>query len=148
VGVLFPLPNNLQLNIPALNVENPAAKNIYTSMSMATILLLQEIPNYIVNNVIKQNKMETQLNSNEKIRVSAHNYLNKANFIDITALDAEIGLRITNYSNTYQYFEVRKKDNQVAMFFFAKKSDKKYTDFKYWKDAEVVYSLNDTDPRK
>ena len=67
------------------------------------------------------------------------------NFLDITCLASQVGLRVTNWTTRKQYIEIRKKDNQVAMFVFPKKGYKKEIDFGYWEDAEVVYSINEVE---
>jgi hypothetical protein len=85
--------------------------------------------------------MDLRLYSKQGVRVITHH--STRNFIDIKCLEAEIGLRVTNWTNTYQYIEIRKKQNQIAMFIFMKKSDKKHAKLEWWDDAEVVYSINE-----
>ncbi len=87
--------------------------------------------------------MNIKLNSNEQIRIETSYTRIDNNFINITSLNDCIGLRITNWSNIRQYTEIRKKDNQIAMFIFKKKRDKKYANLGWWEDAEVVYSCNE-----
>ena len=43
---------------------------------------------------------------------------------------------------SFQYIEIRKKDEQVRVFTFKRKSDKKDCDFKWWGDAEVILAIN------
>ena len=43
----------------------------------------------------------------------------------------------------FQYIEVRRKDCQVRVFSFKKKSHKKECDFGWWSDAEVILAINE-----
>lgn len=85
--------------------------------------------------------MNLRLNSNEKIRINSD--YKSENFVDISSLKDEIGMSIDLYS-LHHYIEIRKKDNSTKMFLFKHKSDKKYYDFEWWSDAEVIFALNDT----
>lgn len=88
--------------------------------------------------------MDLQLNAKDRVRLSTNNHKSgMANFIDASCLEFELGLMVTNWSNTYQYIEVRKKWNQLAVFYFLKKSDKKNANLEGWEDAEVVFSINE-----
>ena len=87
--------------------------------------------------------MDIKLHATQSVRVLTSYTSANDNFVDIESLKDCTCLRITNWSLSQQYIEVRKKNNQIAMFLFKKKSDKKWTDLGYWEDAEVVYSINE-----
>ena len=87
--------------------------------------------------------METKLFSNESIRIDSYLFSASLNFIDVKSLKDNIGLRVTNYSLDYQYIEIRRKNSQIALFLFSKKSLKKEVDFGWWGDAEVILAINE-----
>jgi hypothetical protein len=92
--------------------------------------------------------MDLHLNSDQTIRMSTHNYGVDRNFVDITCLNDELGLQISNWTTTKQYIEIRKKSNQIAMFVYSKKSDKHYAKLGWWEDSEVVFSINEVEHNK
>jgi len=63
-------------------------------------------------------------------------------FIDINGHKDELGMSIDLYP-TMQYIEIRKKGGVCKLFLFEKKGNKKYYDFGFWEDAEVIFSIND-----
>lgn len=81
-----------------------------------------------------------KLNAEQRIRVTGDYKEN--NFIDINSHKHEIGMSI-DFHPCKQYIEIRKKEGWCRQFFFEKKSQKKYFDFGYWEDAEVIFSLNE-----
>lgn len=60
------------------------------------------------------------------------------NFVDVHAIDhSNDGVILTAYDFASEVVEIRRKNNQTAMFVM------KYDDIKisdYWKDAEVIFS--------
>lgn len=87
--------------------------------------------------------MDLRLYSKQSVRVKTHH--SNLNFVDITSLDNEYALQVSNYSTSMQYIEIRRKNNSVAMFLFRKKSDKKEVDFGWWADAEVIIAINEVE---
>ena len=81
-----------------------------------------------------------KLNSGERMRITADH--KEDNFIDVRGLKEDTGMSIEFYP-TMQYIEIRKKGEVCKQFMFGKKGDKKYYDFGYWEDAEVIFSLNE-----
>lgn len=71
----------------------------------------------------------------------------KNNFIDISQENFEgIGIGLFPY---FHYIEIRKhKNGNLKMFCFKKKSHKKDCDFGSYQDAEVIFSLNETNYNK
>ena len=89
---------------------------------------------------IKQHKMELHLNSEQRIRLTTGS--GKKIFVDVTGEKWEQSLGIS-FLCSQVYFEVRKKDGQIKSFHFQSKRHKRYFDFEWWSDAEVVFSNND-----
>jgi len=89
--------------------------------------------------------MDLRLYAKQAVRIITHDILNESNFIDVRSLDFELGLMITNYSLGRQYIELRRKDNQIALLLFSKKSHKKDVDLGYWSDADIIFSLNEVE---
>lgn len=84
--------------------------------------------------------MNIKLNSNDWFRVYADYEEN--NFIDIAQEEYES--MSVNAFTSFQYIEIRKKEGQLRIYFFKKKSYKKECKFGWWEDAEVVFALNET----
>ena len=84
--------------------------------------------------------MEIKLQSEDGFRVDG-GYANLSNFIDI-AKAGYSGISVNLFTG-FQYVEIRKKDDQLKIFTFPKKSHKKEYDFANWDDAEVVFSMNE-----
>ena len=82
--------------------------------------------------------MNLRLQHKESIRIVGD--CKENNFIDVSGVGYE-SLAIDLFG-TFQYIEIRKKETQLRVFTFIKKSYKKECDFGWWEDAEVVYSLN------
>lgn len=83
--------------------------------------------------------MDINLHSTDKFRISTER---GKNFIDVSGMEFEIGLSVSLFP-TFNYIEIRKHGNDIEIFIFRNKIAKKYYDFgEYWKDAEIVYSLN------
>lgn len=76
----------------------------------------------------------------ERIRITA-DYKDNS-FIDVSGHKDELGMSIELYP-TMQYIEIRKKGGVLRQFIFEKKGHKKYYDFGYWGDAEVIFSINE-----
>ena len=87
--------------------------------------------------------MTLTLNGEQKIRVTSDYKCD--NFVDIHSLSQEIGMAIDLYSH-FHYFEIRCNEfGDYRMFFFMRKSDKKYHNFgDLWEKAHVVFAINDT----
>jgi hypothetical protein len=85
-------------------------------------------------------RMNIKLNSKDRFRVYADYEEN--NFIDIAQEEYES--MSVNAFTSFQYIEIRKKEGQLRIYFFKKKSHKKECQFGWWEDAEVVFALNDT----
>ena len=85
--------------------------------------------------------MELRLNPSDRIRITTGSQ-RLSKFIDAASEKAEIALSVS-FLCSQTYFEVRKKDGQIKCFFFEKKGHKKYFDFGWWNDAEVVFANND-----
>lgn len=83
--------------------------------------------------------MEIKLNAKDNIRVKT-NYSDNI-FIDVDSGKEEMFLGVTSLISN-QYVEVRKKDNLIKIFYFKKKSHKKYSELGWWDDAEVIFSNN------
>lgn len=81
-----------------------------------------------------------QLYAEEKVRVTTD--YKEDNYIDISSHPHEIGMTIDFYP-CHQYLEIRKKGGVCREFLFKKKGEKKYFDFGYWEDAEVIFALNE-----
>tara|TARA_R110000851_G_scaffold259046_1_gene411534 strand:- start:340 stop:618 length:279 start_codon:yes stop_codon:yes gene_type:complete len=84
--------------------------------------------------------MEIRVREKDRIGIEGGEY-NMNNFIDVSKAGFS-GLAMTLFCG-YQYIEIRKKQDQITVFTFSKKSLKKEYDFGFWDDAEVVYSLNE-----
>jgi hypothetical protein len=83
--------------------------------------------------------MELKLYSTNDIRLVTGS--SGDNWIDCASEDGEQALTVMCISRK-QYIEIREKDGYVKTFYFESKGSKKYFDFKWWKDADVVYALN------
>ena len=81
-----------------------------------------------------------QLYSKDRVRITSG--YKKNNFIDVSGHDDELCMSVEFYP-TMQYIEIRKKSNVCKQFLFKKKGDKKYFNFGYWEDAEVIFALNE-----
>ena len=84
--------------------------------------------------------MEIKLQGEDRFRING-GYCDYSNFIDISKAGYS-GICTTLFSG-FQYIEIRKKDDQLRIYTFPKKSHKKDYDFSNWVDAEVVFSLNE-----
>jgi len=84
--------------------------------------------------------MELKINQGDRVRVDG-GYGKADNFIDISKAGFS-GLCTTLFTG-FQYIEIRKKGDQLRVYTFPKKSHKEEYDFEHWKDAEVVFSLNE-----
>lgn len=85
--------------------------------------------------------MEVKLNQDDSLRINSE-YGKCSNFIDLKRAGFS-GLSATLFTG-FQYIEIRKKGDQIKIFTFPKKSHKKEYDFgEIWKDAEVIYSINE-----
>ena len=84
--------------------------------------------------------MEIKLQAEDRFRVNG-GYSDLSNFIDI-AKAGYSGISVNLFTG-FQYIEIRKKDDQLKIFTFPKKSHKKEYDFGHWKDAEVIFSVNE-----
>ena len=85
--------------------------------------------------------MELKINQGDTLRING-DYGKLCNFIDISKAGFS-GIRTTLFT-AFQYIEIRKMGDQLRVYTFPKKSHKKEYDFgEIWKDAEVVYSLNE-----
>ena len=88
--------------------------------------------------------MRIKLDNKDKIRIVGDN--KELNFIDTQVVGYE-SLAIDLYTSFY-YIEIRKKESQIRVFTFPKKSYKKECDFGWWEDAEVIYALNEQTTNK
>ena len=84
--------------------------------------------------------METKLNSTDRLRVTTGH--TKNNYIDIECGQWELALEVS-FLASKQYMEIRKKSGHICSFYFESKRHKKEYDFKWWEDAEVIFSNND-----
>ena len=84
--------------------------------------------------------MEIKLQAEDRFRVDG-GYSDLSNFIDI-AKAGYSGISVNLFTG-FQYVEIRKKDDQLKIFTFPKKSHKKEYDFGHWEDAEVIFSMNE-----
>lgn len=89
--------------------------------------------------------MDIKLHSSDRFRISTNQ---GNNFIDINGLTFEAGIAIDLYSFCH-YIELRKKEGFIRLFLWESKRHKheieempQYADV-WWKDAEVIFSLND-----
>jgi hypothetical protein len=92
--------------------------------------------------------MDIILHGSERTRVETKYSSDIHNFVDISSLKDCAGLCISNWSLSQQYIEIRKKNNQLAMFVFNSKGIKHQVDLEYWADAEVVFSINEVTHNK
>lgn len=84
--------------------------------------------------------METRLCSKQRLRIiTGHS---KNNWIDVESGEWEQALEVS-FLASQQYLEIRKKEGQICSFYFESKRHKKYYDFGWWTDAEVVFANND-----
>lgn len=81
-----------------------------------------------------------KLDSTDRIRIYGN--FREETFIDICGHKDELGMSLDLYP-TMSYIEIRKKGGVCKMFMFEKKSHKKFFDFGFWSDAEVIFSLNE-----
>ena len=83
--------------------------------------------------------MEIRLYNKDRLRIKADtdgdNFINVSTDVNLESLTVDI-------YPIFHYIEMRLKNDTMQMFLFKKKSHKKHYDFGYFKDAEVVYSLN------
>ena len=82
---------------------------------------------------------EININGEESLRVTSDH--SGENFIGIRTAGYR-SLQIGMIASLH-YIEVRKKEGLLNTYVFPKKSYKKDYDFKWWADAEVVFSNND-----
>ncbi len=82
--------------------------------------------------------MKVRLYNGDDIRVTCDH--SEKNFIDIRRQEWE-AMSVDAYPSM-QYIEIRKKNDQLRIYFFKKKSDKKECLFGWWEDSEVVFSIN------
>jgi hypothetical protein len=84
--------------------------------------------------------MNIKLQNKDRFRVYAD--YEERNFIDVDQENYE-SMSINGFTSCH-YVEIRKKEGQLKIYFFKKKSYKKECDFGWWSDAEVVYAINET----
>jgi hypothetical protein len=84
--------------------------------------------------------METKLYSKEGITLKPGN--DGRLWCHVSAIGNGYGVRMESLTSC-AYMEIRKKENKVATFLFARKSQKRELDLGWWSDAEVVYSVNE-----
>tara|TARA_R110000803_G_scaffold95395_5_gene163382 strand:+ start:909 stop:1175 length:267 start_codon:yes stop_codon:yes gene_type:complete len=84
-------------------------------------------------------KMEINLQDSDRLRLHAD--FKKENFVNISKFGYDA--MAIDLHTAFQYIEVRRKDGQVRMFSFKKKSDKKECDFGWWENAEVILAINE-----
>jgi hypothetical protein len=84
--------------------------------------------------------MQIKLHQKDHLRVYAD--YEEQNFIDLNQEEYE-SMSIDAFP-TFHYIEIRKKEGQLRIYFFKKKSYKKECLFGWWEDAEVVFALNNT----
>ena len=83
--------------------------------------------------------MDLRIRQDDNLRIYADH--KQQNFIDVHQVGYE-GMAIDLFTS-FQYIEIRKKNTQLRVFTFTKKSMKKECDFGWWDDAEVVFSINE-----
>ena len=83
--------------------------------------------------------MELRVRTEEGIRVIGDH--KNDNIVDVNGVGYD-SLAIDLYPRFY-YIEIRKKEDQIRVFTFPKKSSKKDCDFGWWKDADVILAVND-----
>ena len=83
--------------------------------------------------------METRIRKDDRLRIVGDFKGN--NFIDIRQVGYE-SIAVDLHAS-FNYIEIRRKEQQIRVFTFPKKSLKKECDFGWWEDAEVVYSVNE-----
>ena len=86
--------------------------------------------------------MDIRLYNSESTRLTADH--DGDNFVDVTSMSSDGDMSVGLYTLNNQYIEIRKKDNKLQLFKFKSKASKKYINFGYWQDAEVVFSFNPT----
>lgn len=84
--------------------------------------------------------MDLRLRSKDRIRIVGDHEEN--NFIDVGGTDWDLAMTVDLYP-AFHYIEIRKRDSSVRVFLFKKKGDKKEYDFGWYKDAEVIFALNE-----
>ena len=84
--------------------------------------------------------MNLKLHSTDNIRLTTGS--KDCIFLDIRSEHQEQSLTVM-FLTSHQYMEVRKKNGQVKTFYFENKGTKKYFDFEYWSDAEVIFAFNE-----
>ena len=83
--------------------------------------------------------MEINLQDSDRLRLHAD--FKQENFVNISKFGYEA--MAIDLHTAFQYIEVRRKDCQVRVFSFKKKSHKKECDFGWWADAEVILAINE-----
>ena len=83
--------------------------------------------------------MEIKLNHNDSIRASTGQ---GSNIIDIRGMEWELGIQVNLYPH-FHYIEMRKKEQMITVFLFKNKGVKKDIDLGWWKDADVIFALNE-----
>lgn len=86
--------------------------------------------------------MQLSLHGNERIRIAERTDSNNNCFIDVELPENSYRAISADFYGQNGYIEIRKKDGDLKIYQFKKKSHKKEIDFGYWEDAEVVYSFN------
>lgn len=82
--------------------------------------------------------MELKIHSTDRVRISTDQ---SKNYIDINGEDWEQAISVDLYDHLH-YIELRKKEGLLRLYLFKNKGVKKEIDFGYFKDAEVVFALN------
>jgi hypothetical protein len=83
--------------------------------------------------------MNINLQGDDKFRINADHA--EDNFINVSKFGYEA--MAIDLHTAFQYIEIRRKDCQVRVFSFKKKSHKKECDFGWWNDAEVILAINE-----
>ena len=83
--------------------------------------------------------MEIHLQVNDRFRI--YGDYAQDNFVAISQFGYEA--MAIDLHTAFQYIEIRRKDCQVRVFTFKKKSHKKECDFGWWEDAEVILAINE-----
>ena len=83
--------------------------------------------------------MDIKLQREDSFRITADHRGN--NFIDVAQVGYE-SMAVDLFAH-FVYIEIRKKEDRLRVFTFAKKSLKKECDFGWWGNADVVFALNE-----
>ena len=83
--------------------------------------------------------MDVRIRNDEQLQITSST--NGDNFVRVQGFGYN-SLVIDLYA-PFQYIEVRRKESNVRVFTFHKKSDKKECDFGWYEDAEVILAIND-----